>query len=232
MPRNEDFHAEMTRGSLSRDIKMRNPAQKHYYTLLCECPLVFADGPAGTGKTFLACHRAIELLARKDVNRIILVRPCVVAEEELGFLPGDIKEKVDPFLMPLYENLSAALREPEHMQLLEKYLEVAPLAYMRGRTFNNCVVLVDEAQNMTKEQMLMLLTRLGHKCYCFVMGDPEQHDLMTDTCGLTHAIDRMRACDELVGVAEFGVGDVVRSKLAQAVYRYWYTDEDNERRQA
>jgi len=217
-----DIKREAARMNLSRELRFRNQRQEDYYQLLCSKPLVFAHGPAGTGKTFLACARAVELLARKDVNRIILVRPAVESEENLGFLPGSLEEKLDPYLAPLHDNLHRACTDYDR---LEEYLEVAPLAYMRGRTFDNCVVLVDEAQNMTPDQMLMLLTRLGHKCYCFIMGDPYQNDLLAVENGLDYAVKRMAPCENLVGVMPFTTADVVRSKLVQAVYAYWFAPE-------
>lgn len=214
----------LKRMALLKELRLRNQAQKDYYELLCDKPIVFAEGPAGTGKTFLACARSVELLQRKDVDKIYLVRPAVESEEELGYLPGTIDEKMEPYITPLHDNLQRATTDWE---LLQRYLENAPLAYMRGRTFNNCVVLVDEAQNMSPDQMLMLLTRLGHKCYCFLMGDLEQGDLMAVNSGLEVGIDKLKECP-LVGVQEFQVKDVVRSKLVQAVYQFWFSTEDDE----
>lgn len=214
----------LKRMALLKEIRLRNDAQKEYYELLCDKPIVFAEGPAGTGKTFLACARAVELIQRKDVDKIYLVRPAVESEEELGYLPGDIQEKLEPYLTPLHDNLQRACTD---WDILQRYLEVAPLAYMRGRTFNNCVVLVDEAQNMSPDQMLMLLTRLGVKCYCFVMGDLEQGDLVAINSGLEVGIEKLRECP-LVGVKEFAVKDVVRSKLVQAVYQFWFSSEDED----
>jgi phosphate starvation-inducible protein PhoH and related proteins len=219
-----DLKLEAMRATMHKEVRFRTKAQEEYYALLASRPLVFAHGPAGTGKTFLACARAVELLARKEVDQIILVRPAVESEENLGYLPGTLDEKLEPYLTPLHDNLFRACK---HWEQLQEYIEVAPLAYMRGRTFNNCVVLVDEAQNMTPDQMLMLLTRLGVRCFCFVMGDPYQNDLIAIRNGLDHAILKMRGCP-LVGVQEFSNQDIVRSKLVAAVYEYWFTPEDED----
>lgn len=217
-----DIKKHAAKQRLHRAIKFRNRRQEDYYNLLCAKQLVFATGPAGTGKTFCACSRAVELLARGDVGKIILIRPAVESEENLGFLPGTVEEKLDPYMLPLYDNLNLACND---FDALQEYLEIAPLAYMRGRTLTNCCVLVDEAQNMTPDQMLMLLTRLGNRCWCFIMGDPYQNDLIAlDVNGLDHGVKKMSFCP-LVGVAEFTTADVVRSKLVQAVYEYWFAPE-------
>jgi phosphate starvation-inducible PhoH-like protein len=193
-------------------LKFRTDRQEDYYAALCSKKLVFAYGPAGTGKTFLACCRAAELIRAKMARKIYLVRPAVVADEDIGYLPGDQDEKLDPYVLPLREQLAKAGFRGE--------AEVAPLAFMRGRTLEKCVVLVDEAQNITIDQMFMLLSRIGEGCFCFVMGDLEQLDLDGES-GLEHAINVLPEAEKYVDVVQFHDEDIVRSKLVKEILRYW-----------
>ena len=175
-------------------IVARTPAQDAYMRAMERAELVFGVGPAGTGKTYLAVAHAATLLERGDINRIILSRPAVEAGERLGFLPGDMKEKVDPYLRPLYDALYDMMR-PEHVErcITSGIIEVAPLAFMRGRTLANAVVILDEAQNTTSMQMKMFLTRLGENSKMIVTGDPTQVDLPRgEKSGLVEAIGAAR----------------------------------------
>src|SRR6187399_13619 len=205
-----------------RPVRARTAAQDSYIRALKRHEMVFGVGPAGTGKTWLAVAHAAQLFERKEVDRIILSRPAVEAGERLGFLPGDMREKVDPYLRPIYD----ALFDLMDARIVERAMqggeiEIAPLAFMRGRTLANAVVILDEAQNTTSMQMKMLLTRLGENGRMIVTGDPSQTDLPSgQTSGLSEAI-RLLANVEGVGQVAFTVEDVVRHELvARIVHAY------------
>jgi phosphate starvation-inducible PhoH-like protein len=201
-------------------IVARTPAQDAYMRAMERSELVFGIGPAGTGKTYLAVAHAATLLERGDINRIILSRPAVEAGERLGFLPGDMKEKVDPYLRPLYDALYDMMR-PEHVErcITSGVIEVAPLAFMRGRTLANAVVILDEAQNTTSMQMKMFLTRLGENSKMIVTGDPSQVDLPRgEKSGLIEAVNLLEGI-EGVHVSRFGDKDVVRHALVGRIVR-------------
>lgn len=204
-------------------LTFKNASQEAYYDMLSNHPVVISEGPAGTGKTYLACHKAISLLSQGEIDKIHVVRPAVTADENLGFLPGDLDEKMFPYLLPLYDCLTANCTRPK---ALEEYVEVSPLAFMRGRTFNNCVVLCDEAQNMNKKQIFMLLTRLGENSRCFITGDLGQKDLIQDS-GLKVAMKALSK-SKLVGIHQSTYEDVVRSKIVQEIYTLWPEEEINE----
>ena len=206
-------------------IVARTPAQDAYMRAMERAELVFGIGPAGTGKTYLAVAHAATLLERGDINRIILSRPAVEAGERLGFLPGDMKEKVDPYLRPLYDALYDMMR-PEHVErcITSGVIEVAPLAFMRGRTLANAVVILDEAQNTTSMQMKMFLTRLGENSRMIVTGDPTQIDLPPSTkSGLVEAL---RVLDGVAGAVtvRFNDVDVVRHPLVAEIVRAYDRD--------
>ena len=201
-------------------IVARTPAQDAYMRAMERSELVFGIGPAGTGKTYLAVAHAATLLERGDINRIILSRPAVEAGERLGFLPGDMKEKVDPYLRPLYDALYDMMR-PEHVErcITSGVIEVAPLAFMRGRTLANAVVILDEAQNTTSMQMKMFLTRLGENSKMIVTGDPSQVDLPRgEKSGLIEAVSLLEGI-EGVHISRFGDKDVVRHALVGRIVR-------------
>jgi phosphate starvation-inducible PhoH-like protein len=182
--------------------------------------MVFGVGPAGTGKTYLAVAMAVAALAAKKVSRIVLVRPAVEAGERLGFLPGTLQEKVDPYLRPLYDALYDLL-EPERVdKMLERnVIEVAPLAFMRGRTLNDAFIIMDEAQNTTSEQMKMFVTRLGNNAKAVITGDVTQIDLPNPRkSGLLEAIDVLKGV-EGIHFCHFEHGDVVRHQLVQRIIR-------------
>lgn len=201
-------------------IVARTPAQDAYMRAMERCEMVFGVGPAGTGKTYLAVAHAATLLERGDINRIILSRPAVEAGERLGFLPGDLKEKVDPYLRPLYDALYDML-PPEFVErgISTGVIEVAPLAFMRGRTLSNAVVILDEAQNTTSMQMKMFLTRLGENAKMIVTGDPSQVDLPRgERSGLVEALDLL-ANVEGIHISRFSDKDVVRHHLVARIVR-------------
>lgn len=192
--------------------------QKRYIEMIRKHDVTFGVGPAGTGKTYLAMAMAVAALKEDKVGRIILTRPAVEAGEALGFLPGDLYEKIDPYLRPLLDALHDMLPAEEVIKHREKgIIEIAPLAYMRGRTLNHAFIILDEAQNSTTEQMLMFLTRLGYSSKAVITGDPTQIDLVgSRKSGLLEALIALRQT-EGIGIAEFGKRDVVRHPLVQRI---------------
>jgi phosphate starvation-inducible PhoH-like protein len=219
-----DFDPAVTRESFEeinlrkRRVRARTPAQDAYVRALKHHALVFATGPAGTGKTWLAVAQAIQLFERKEVDRIILSRPAVEAGERLGFLPGDMREKIDPYLRPIFD----ALYDLMDARIVERALqtgeiEIAPLAFMRGRTLSNAAVILDEAQNTTSMQMKMMLTRLGENSRMVVTGDPSQVDLPPgQTSGLAEAV-RLLEGVEGIGHVAFSAADVIRHELVARI---------------
>ncbi len=209
-----------------RVISPRSPTQGTYLQSLLDNELVFGVGPAGTGKTYLAVVVAVSMLLQKKVDRIILSRPAVEAGERLGFLPGDMREKIDPYLRPLYDALYDSLPGEQVMAGLESgEIEVAPLAFMRGRTLANSFVILDEAQNCTPVQMKMFLTRLGENSRMAITGDPSQVDLpLGAKSGLG---DALRALDGVNGVSmvHFTARDVVRHPLVTRIVQAYGTHE-------
>jgi phosphate starvation-inducible PhoH-like protein len=192
--------------------------QKRYVDSIRNNTITFGIGPAGTGKTFLAVALAAAALHRREVNRIILTRPAVEAGERLGFLPGDLMAKVDPYLRPLFDALHDMLEADKFTQHLERgVIEVAPLAFMRGRTLNDSFIILDEAQNTTPEQMKMFLTRLGFGSKVVVTGDITQVDLPREqTSGLSAVAEILDGVDD-IGFVRFGEEDVVRHKLVRRI---------------
>ncbi|MFT7414474.1 MAG: phosphate starvation-inducible PhoH-like protein [Methylophagaceae bacterium] len=199
-------------------IKARGDNQQEYLRKAMTYDINFGVGPAGTGKTYLAVACAVEALERDFVRRILLVRPAVEAGEKLGFLPGDLSQKVDPYLRPLYDALYEMIGFERVAKLIERnVIEVAPLAYMRGRTLNESFVILDEAQNTTAEQMKMFLTRLGYNSTAMITGDITQIDLpSSQKSGLRHAIEVLKDV-EGIGFTFFQAKDVVRHALVQKV---------------
>lgn len=199
-------------------IVARSAGQRSYIEAIQKHDIVFGIGPAGTGKTYLAVAMAVAALKKEQVSRIILTRPAVEAGEALGFLPGDLQEKITPYLRPLYDALHDML-EPEEIERLvaRQTIEVAPLAYMRGRTLGNAFVILDEAQNTTTEQMFMLLTRIGFNSKCVVTGDVTQVDLPSNKrSGLVEALQALKNTPG-IAMVYFGERDVVRHELVRAI---------------
>ena len=203
-----------------RRITAKNLSQRRYIELMRTRDLVLALGPAGTGKTYIAMAVAIAALNRHEVSRVILTRPAVEAGEKLGFLPGTMAEKVDPYLRPLFDALSDMMPFEKANKLMERgVIEVAPLAFMRGRTLNDAFVILDEAQNTTSEQMKMFLTRLGFDSKAVVTGDTTQTDLPAEKrSGLVEAVEVLQGV-EGIGFMRFTEGDVVRHPLVQSIIR-------------
>ena len=206
-------------------VAPKGPNQKAYLDAMRANDIVFAVGPAGTGKTWLAMAMAVRALMAKDVKRIILARPAVEAGEKLGYLPGDLAQKVDPYLRPLYDALHDMMSLERAQKLVEKgIIEIAPLAFMRGRTLNDAFVILDEAQNSTVEQMKMFLTRLGYNSCAVITGDVTQVDLpQQQRSGLVHASQILRDIEGIAFV-EFTKADVVRHPLVQRIIEA-YEDE-------
>jgi phosphate starvation-inducible PhoH-like protein len=206
-------------------IGPKTAAQAAYLDLLASHELVFGVGPAGTGKTFLAVAHGASLLLRGEVDRLVVTRPAVEAGERLGFLPGDLTEKVDPYMAPVWEALSDILGADQLRRRRDKgEIEVAPIAFMRGRTLNQAFVVVDEAQNASRLQMKMVLTRLGEGARMAVTGDPSQVDLLnTGDSGLAHAVSILEGVKG-VGVARFRAEDVVRHPLVERIVRAYDAD--------
>jgi len=203
-----------------RRVNPKSPNQKRYLDTIEKHDIVFGVGPAGTGKTYLAMAQAVSYLLAKKVTRIILARPAVEAGEKLGFLPGDLQEKVNPYLRPLYDALYDMMDTEKATRLVERgTIEVAPLAFMRGRTLNDAFVILDEAQNTTPEQMKMFLTRLGFGSKAVVTGDITQIDLPNPRAsGLVEALKIVRDI-EGIGIVYFDDKDVVRHKLVQLIVK-------------
>ncbi|MEJ2322781.1 MAG: PhoH family protein, partial [Gammaproteobacteria bacterium] len=199
-------------------VRGRGPHQKQYLHRIVTNDINFGVGPAGTGKTYLAVAAAVEALERQDVRRILLVRPAVEAGEKLGFLPGDLAQKIDPYLRPLYDALYEMLGFERVDKLIERsVIEVAPLAYMRGRTLNDAFIILDEAQNTTPEQMKMFLTRIGFGSTAVITGDVTQVDLPRgQKSGLRQAVDILHEVDG-ISFTFFNARDVVRHPLVQRV---------------
>jgi phosphate starvation-inducible PhoH-like protein len=208
-------------------IRAKTPTQKEYYQAVKKNDIVFAIGPAGTGKTYLAVAMAVSALKNREVNKIVLARPAVEAGESLGFLPGDLSQKVDPYLRPLYDALQEMLTAEKLKTFVERgTVEVVPLAYMRGRTLNNAFVILDEAQNATAMQMKMFLTRLGAGSKAIVTGDETQIDLPRNTMSGLVQIQEVLQDVEGIKFVYFNKGDVVRHKLVKDIIEAYERYQD------
>ncbi len=227
----KDIIARTINGKL---VKPKTLGQKQYVDLMREKMIVFGVGPAGTGKTYLAMAMAIQAFKNNEVSRIILTRPAIEAGEKLGFLPGDLQSKIDPYLRPLYDALYQIMGAESFIQNSERGLiEVAPLAYMRGRTLDNAYIILDEAQNTTPAQMKMFLTRIGFGSKAVITGDMTQKDLPTgQTSGLETAIKILNKIDD-IGIAHLDNRDVVRHPLVQKIVKAYddYEEKENKRKQ-
>lgn len=213
---------------IKNKIKAQNFGQEQYLESLRTAKLTICGGPAGSGKTFLVTAVALEKLLSHEVSRIVITRPVVEAGEHLGFLPGTLEEKLDPYLLPLVDAIEDHIGPQMTQRLVEsKKIEIAPLAYMRGRTFNNAFVILDEAQNSTVEQMRMFLTRIGYDSTFAINGDISQSDLKKPRDfegawenGLQYAIRKLTGRDEQINYIEFRNQDVVRSEIVKKILTY------------
>lgn len=214
-------------------VAPKTAAQARYLDALNQYELVFGLGPAGTGKTFLAVAHGAGLLMRGEVDRLIVSRPAVEAGERLGFLPGDLAEKVDPYMAPVWEALTDIMGADQFRRRREKgEIELAPIAFMRGRTLSHAYIIVDEAQNATRLQMKMVLTRIGEGARMVVTGDPSQIDLVNAAdSGLAHAVGLLEGV-EGVGIARFATEDVVRHPLVERIVRAYEADAARQRPKA
>lgn len=226
-PEFPDFAIQMNRGA----IKTHSANQERYVKSILKHDMNFGIGPAGTGKTYLAVACAVAALEKEQISRILLVRPAVEAGERLGFLPGDFAQKLDPYFRPLYDALYEMLGFDQVMKLVETHvIEVAPLAYMRGRTLNDAFIILDEAQNTTKEQMKMFLTRIGFNSKAVITGDITQTDLPKGSeSGLIHCLDVLK---NVAGISftHFDAHDVVRHPLIQTILQAYDNHENNHKK--
>ena len=213
-----------------RPIKSRSENQQRLIEAFEQNDMVFAVGPAGTGKTYLSIALAVKALKEKTAKKIILSRPAVEAGEKLGFLPGDMKDKIDPYLQPLYDALEDMLPQVKLQDMMEKHvIQIAPLAFMRGRTLNDAVVILDEAQNTTPQQIRMFLTRMGWNTKMIITGDMTQIDLPhSQKSGLVEAL-RILTGIEGIGVVELTKKDIVRHKLVTRIVQAYEADEKREK---
>jgi len=200
-----------------KNIRAMSAMQQRLMDAIDECSVVAALGPAGTGKTYLAIAKAVEALEKNRIGRIVLSRPAVEAGESLGFLPGDLQDKLAPYLRPLYDALTERVGTKKLKALLaEGVIEIAPVAYMRGRTLNDCFVVIDEAQNCTYGQLKMLLTRLGWRSTMVLTGDPDQTDLLSGLSGLGEIASRLEKIAE-ISVIRLRESDIVRHPLVASM---------------
>jgi phosphate starvation-inducible PhoH-like protein len=218
--------------SRGKPIKCKTIGQKAYVDAIKKNTIVFGEGPAGTGKTYLAVAMAVAAYKGKEVEKIILTRPAIEAGEKLGFLPGDLQSKVDPYLRPLFDALQEMFGLETYQKLMERgSIEIAPLAYMRGRTLANSFIILDEAQNTTKEQMKMFLTRMGEGSKVVVNGDVTQVDLPDGKkSGLIHAIGVLKGIDD-ISVVRLTHKDVVRHPLVMQIIKAYTKDEEKNARE-
>ena len=225
-----DVLSQSILSSRGKSIRPKTLGQKLYVDSIDQNTIVFGVGPAGTGKTYLAMAKAVQALQRKEVSRIILTRPAVEAGERLGFLPGTLNDKIDPYLRPLFDALHEML-DPESVPklLASGTIEVAPLAYMRGRTLNDAFIILDEAQNTTPEQMKMFLTRLGFNSKMVVTGDVTQIDLPNGTSGLRTALEVLGEVDDM-SVSFLTSDDVVRHSLVAKIIDAYSRFEESKAR--
>lgn len=228
---NEDQFGELAKDVLcvtakGKPVKAKTVGQKQYISAIMDNTVTVGVGPAGTGKTYLAVAAAVAAFRAKEVNRIILTRPAVEAGERLGFLPGDLQSKVDPYLRPLYDALFEMLGAENYAKYLERgNIEVAPLAYMRGRTLDDSFIILDEAQNTSKEQMKMFLTRLGFGSKIVITGDITQIDLPPDmVSGLKEAVRVLKGVED-IAICRLTDSDVVRHVIVQRIIKAYEEDE-------
>ncbi|HPF56210.1 MAG TPA: PhoH family protein, partial [Clostridiales bacterium] len=209
-----------------KPVRPKTAGQKKYIELIKNNTIVLSVGPAGTGKTYLAVAMAVAAFAKNEVSRIVLTRPAVEAGEKLGFLPGDLQQKIDPYLRPLYDALYDMLGMESCAKYIERgSIEIAPLAYMRGRTLDDSFIILDEAQNTTREQMKMFLTRLGFNSKAIITGDITQIDLPNrKSSGLLQAVRLLRNIDGIAS-ARFDESDVVRHRIVKEIIKAYQNEE-------
>ncbi len=230
----KDFDVDDLMGTIAitargKIIRPKTIGQKKYVDAIKRNNIVFGVGPAGTGKTYIAVALAVYALKNREIDKIILTRPAVEAGEKLGFLPGDLQEKVDPYLRPLFDALQEMMGEEAYLRHIERgSIEIAPLAYMRGRTLSNSFIILDEAQNTTREQMKMFLTRMGENSHIVVTGDVTQIDLPKHiSSGMQHALDVLKDVDG-IEIVHLTSKDVVRNELVTRIIEAYQKAEEKE----
>lgn len=200
----------------SKPILARTEGQQRLLDVIASSDITLAIGPAGCGKTLLAIHKAVEALDSGRVKRIVISRPAVEAGEKLGFLPGDMKEKVDPYMRPIYDALMKVMSAQRMAALVqERIIEIAPIGFLRGRTLSECAIVIDEAQNCTHGQLKMVVTRLGEDSFMVLTGDPDQSDLYVGDSGFADLADRIEGKDTAIGVVRLSGEDVVRHRTVR-----------------
>jgi phosphate starvation-inducible PhoH-like protein len=217
MARKQKYPQEPKQKYFVKPLQTKNYTQKLYVESLNSARLTFCLGPAGTGKTFVAAHVALERLFNQDVSKIIITRP-IVATEDIGYLPGTLDEKIHPYLLPLLDSFEDHIGPTKTKEMFaNNMIEVAPLAFLRGRSLNNAFIILDEAQNTTPEQMKMFLTRMGHHTSMAVNGDTSQSDLGGKESGLNWAVNRLTGVDAQINVIEFSKRDIIRDPLIETM---------------
>lgn len=218
-PVNKEQQPKETRLTLKHKLKTKNTSQEFYLSALNDSKLTICSGPAGSGKTFLVTYVALQKLLNNEVDRIIITRPVVEAGEHLGFLPGTLEEKLNPYLLPLLDAIEDHVGPTATKRLIESgKIEIAPLAFMRGRTFNDSFVILDEAQNCSIEQAKMFVTRMGYNSFFAINGDPQQSDLPKhQENGLVHLASRLCGVSPDIMVCEFAARDIVRNELISTI---------------
>lgn len=223
MPRKQKYPAQTKPAGLYlRPLSVKNAAQEYYVDTIKETTVTFGVGPAGTGKTLLATYVALEALLAGEVEKIILTRP-IVATEDIGYLPGTMEEKIHPYILPLLDSLEVHIGMTKTKELIEDgRLKVEPLAFLRGRSLNNAFIILDEAQNTTREQMKMFLTRMGYDSKIVVTGDASQTDLdpKNGQNGLSWAVERLTAKERDIAVCEFAHRNIVRNPLIEKILKH------------
>ena len=221
MSKKQRYQNTPERETFIKPLVAKNTAQEFYLNMIKESTITFGVGPAGTGKTFLACHEALSELLSGEYDRIILTRP-IVATEDIGFLPGDMNEKINPYLMPLFDAVEDHVGIQRSKLLFESgRIEILPLAFMRGRSINRAIMILDEAQNTTQEQIKMFLTRIGYGSKIIITGDMGQSDLpRPQDSGLAWAVNRLRASSSEIGIMEFASRHQVRNPLIEEMLKY------------
>lgn len=218
MPKRRDSGSRRKGIKLRRKVTPQTATQEDYTQSILNNDLTIAVGATGSGKTLLAVYQALRALQDKSVDKIIISRPAIESEERIGYLPGEVEEKLHPYFRPIYDSMQMLGVNPDHLKE-DNQLEIAPLGFMRGRTLSRCFIILDEAQNTQPSQVYMFLTRIGEKCKIVLTGDPEQKDIL-GTDGLSKAADCLEDIDG-IGVIRFGKSDIRRSSLVRKVVKHW-----------
>ncbi len=218
MPKRKKESSRRKGLKIRKKVTPKTPVQEEYVQSIINNDLTIGIGATGSGKTLLAVYQALRALQEKSIDKIIISRPAVESEEKIGYLPGEVEEKLHPYFLPVYDSMQMLGVNPDELRA-EGTLEIAPLGFMRGRTLSRCFIILDEAQNTQPSQVYMFLTRIGEKSKVVLTGDPEQRDI-PGADGLSKAAEFLEDVDG-IGVVRFGKGDIRRSNLVRKVVRYW-----------